>query len=86
MELKLVISKHCSTCEKVRTNLQILSKEYRNINLIVFDIKEQTEMKVFIVPALFIDSKLYYYGEPDIENIKYLINNKSRRKYEGPNN
>ncbi len=77
MEITLYISRQCPVCKRVKNQLENFIENYPDIYLIVKSIDDITDIKSFIVPALFLDNKLYSYGEVNIEKLKQIVNSKT---------
>ncbi len=73
MEITLYISSQCPVCKRVRDKLENLAEEESDLFLIVKNIDDIKEIKALIVPALFLDNKLYSYGDVNIEKLKVVI-------------
>ena len=77
MEITLYISNQCAVCKRVKDKLESLTEEEPGLLLAVKNIDEIKDIKSFIVPALFLDNKLYSYGDVNIEKLKSFIYKKS---------
>ncbi len=77
MEITLYISSQCPVCKRVRDKLENLAEEESDLFLIVKNIDDIKEIKALIVPALFLDNKLYSYGDVNIEKLKVVIHETS---------
>ncbi len=73
MEITLYISSQCPVCKRVRDKLENLAEEESDLFLIVKNIDDIKEIKALIVPALFLNNKLYSYGDVNIEKLKVVI-------------
>ncbi len=73
MEITLYISSQCPVCKRVRNKLENLAEEEPDLILLVKNVNEIKEIKALIVPALFLDNKLYSYGDVNIEKLKVVI-------------
>lgn len=63
MTVKLYISKHCSTCLRVEKKLRNLLQNKDGIILRIEDIGKSNGKRVMIIPALFVDDELLFYGD-----------------------
>ena len=63
MNFTLFITANCSACKKVENNLKAISKSNSNIILQIESIEKENPKNIIIVPALFIEDKLFSYGE-----------------------
>jgi glutaredoxin len=70
MNITLFVTKRCTACDRVRTTVERISGERKDVELHVEDIKEARPQGIVIVPALFIEDELYSYG--DIDENKFL--------------
>lgn len=73
MELTLFIENKCSACSRAEKNIREVIAEKKNITFTVRNLSENKTHRVFIVPALFIDEKLYFYGDVDKEKLSNKI-------------
>jgi len=73
MTLHLFIAKHCCTCNRVRNDLEKMTENNKNIQVIISDISKEQNPRVAIVPALFVNDELYAYGEFDLNKFKKLL-------------
>lgn len=70
MKLTLIIDKNCPICNKTKIDLNNFLEDFSNID---FHVEEFTEQKTSIIPALFIEGRLYCYGEVDLEKFNKYI-------------
>ena len=75
--LEIYISENCETCNRVVLFAEQFSKIYSNINLKIININ-QSEKSLSIVPAIFINQKLFCYGEFDKNKILEEISRKNK--------
>ncbi|MBL1215698.1 MAG: hypothetical protein HND52_20190 [Ignavibacteriae bacterium] len=77
MNFTLFITADCSTCEKVEKNLRMILKSNSRFILHVENIDKENPKNIVIVPALFIEDKLFAYGEVDYYKLtKYVKSTK----------
>ena len=67
MNITLFITDNCLSCQRVENQIKELLKNRKEINLLVEDIKKVNSNGVIIAPAVFVDDKLYSYGDLDEE-------------------
>ncbi len=67
MNITLFITDNCLSCRRVENQLKKLLRNWKEINLLVEDIKKVNSNGIVIAPALFIDDELYSYGDLDEE-------------------
>ncbi|PIQ10707.1 MAG: hypothetical protein COW71_02175 [Ignavibacteriales bacterium CG18_big_fil_WC_8_21_14_2_50_31_20] len=72
MNFDLIVSENCSTCKRTEKELQkfVLSNEFIILNKIF---QRNSTYKTAIVPSLFIDGKLFCYGDIDFSLLKKKI-------------
>jgi len=73
MKLNLVIEKNCAVCARVQSALENIAYHGKEFELIIHDIETQNKFSVQIVPALFIEDRLFAIGEFDLEKLKNNI-------------
>ena len=68
MQFDLIITKNCRTCKRVE---ELLKDYFVDKNSISFNILLHSTFKknVAIVPALFVDGKLFSYGDVDLQKL-----------------
>ncbi|MDA3859787.1 MAG: thioredoxin family protein [Melioribacteraceae bacterium] len=77
MNFDLVVAKKCSACERVERELQ----KYTALNdFINFEISIQnlSKHKTSIVPSLFINGKLFSYGDVDLKQLDKKVQKEIR--------
>ena len=67
MNITLFVTNSCPTCKRVRSQVEWLLGNRKNINITIEDLQKIRPEGIVIVPALFIDDELYSYGEIDEE-------------------
>ncbi len=67
MNITLFVTNNCSACKRVRSQIEWLLGNRKDINITIEDLQETRPEGIVIVPALFIDDELYSYGEIDEE-------------------
>ena len=70
MNITLFVTKNCPACKRVRSQVELLLGNRKDINITVEDLQETRTEGIVIVPALFIDDELYSYGE--IDEVKFM--------------
>ena len=70
MNITLLVTKNCPACKRVKSQVEWLLENRKDINITIEDLQETRPEGIVIVPALFIDDELYSYGE--IEEEKFL--------------
>ncbi len=63
MTVKLYIAKHCATCLKVEKKLRNLLQDKNGIILQIEDIEKSSGKNIMIIPALFVNDELLFYGD-----------------------
>jgi glutaredoxin len=71
MDLTLIVKNNCDACTRVKRVIKNLAKKKKEILLSVINIKDLEKQITPIVPALFVNQKLYSYG--DINEEKLLV-------------
>jgi glutaredoxin len=73
MNITLFVTNNCSTCKRVKSQVEWLLGNRNDINITIKDLQKTRPEGIVIVPALFIDDELYSYGEIDEEKfLEYL--------------
>jgi len=67
MNITLFITDNCLSCQRVENQLKELLRNRKEINFLVEDIKKVNSNGIIIVPAVFVNDKLYSYGDLDEE-------------------
>lgn len=67
MNITLFITDNCLSCQRVENQIKELLRNRKEINLLVEDIKKVNSNGIIIAPAVFVDDKLYSYGDLDEE-------------------
>jgi predicted thioredoxin/glutaredoxin len=67
MNITLFITANCVSCQRVENQLKELLRNRKEINFLVEDIKKVNSNGIIIAPAVFVNDKLYSYGELDEE-------------------
>jgi len=73
MKITLLISKNCPACERARTALSNLKLNGSNLSFGITDIEETSVNVIPIVPALFVNDKLFSYGDVDTRKLTDYI-------------
>lgn len=76
MQLMLFVTDGCQSCKRVEKKIQRIVKDNPNLNFTVKNLNEEKPKNIFIVPALFVDNKLYAYGDIEFEKLMNKINSK----------
>ncbi len=63
MDLTLIIKDNCTACARVEKALKNLAGGKKEILLSVINIKDLTNPKTLICPALYVNQELYSYGD-----------------------
>jgi len=63
MDLTLIIKDNCNACKRVARALKELSKKRKEVLLSVINIRDMNDPKTQIVPSLYVNQKLYSYGD-----------------------
>ncbi len=63
MNLTLIVKDNCNACLRVERALKALAKNRKEIILSVLNIKDISNPKTHICPALFVNQELYSYGD-----------------------
>jgi len=67
MNITLFVTDNCLSCLRVENQLKEILKNRKEINLLVDDIKKVNSNGIIIAPAVFVNDKLYSYGDLDEE-------------------
>jgi predicted thioredoxin/glutaredoxin len=67
MNITLFITDNCLSCQRVENQIKKLLRDRKEINLLIEDIKKVNSNGIIIAPAVFVDDKLYSYGDLDEE-------------------
>jgi predicted thioredoxin/glutaredoxin len=67
MNITLFITDNCLSCQRVEDQIKKLLRDRKEINLLIEDIKKVNSNGIIIAPAVFVDDKLYSYGDLDEE-------------------
>ena len=80
MNITLFVTKNCSACKRVKSQVEWLLENRKDINITIEDLQETRPEGIVIVPALFIDHELYSYGEIDEEKFMERVGIAKLRK------
>ena len=75
MDLTLIIKDNCNACKRVEHVLIELSKKWPEVLLLVINVKNINRSKTQIVPSLYVNQKLYSYGDIDEQKLVVYLNN-----------
>jgi len=75
MDLTLIIKDNCNACNRVEQALKEFSKKRNEILFSVINIKDIKNSKTQIVPSLYINQKLYSYGDINEQKLADYLNN-----------
>ena len=67
MNITLFITDNCLSCQRVENQIKKLLRDRKEIDLLIEDIKKVNSNGIIIAPAVFVDDKLYSYGDLDEE-------------------
>ena len=70
MNITLFVTKNCPACKRVKSQIELLLGNRKDINITIEDLQQTRPEGIVIAPALFIDDELYSYGE--IEEVKFM--------------
>ena len=70
MNITLFVTKNCPACKRVKSQIELLLGNRKDINITIEDLQQTRPEGIVIVPALFIDDELYSYGE--IDEVKFM--------------
>jgi len=70
MNITLFVTKNCPACKRVRSQIELLLGNRKDINITIEDLQQTRPEGIVIVPALFINDELYSYGE--IDEVKFM--------------
>ena len=73
MKITLLISEDCPACERALTALSKLKLNGKKLSFVITDIAESSVSVIPIVPALFIDDKLFSYGDINTDKLSEYI-------------
>jgi len=74
MDLTLIISDNCETCERVNKTLNEKFSYNSSINLRTVHKEEYTGKTISITPALLVDGMLFCYGDVDTDKLLKKLN------------
>ncbi len=77
VQLWIYIQAHCYTCEHSKVLAKQLQAEFPTINVALVDFadpKEQRHPKVFATPTFVLNNAVVSLGNPELEQMRYLIN------------
>ncbi len=79
MDFDLVVAEKCCACERVEKELLkfTANKKYINFNT---SIQNLSNYKTSIVPSLFINGKLFSYGDVNIKQLNKKVNKINREE------
>lgn len=72
MNIIIYIDENCNTCKRIIKTTENLVEEFNSVNLVVKNIKDNP-LKATIVPAIYLDDTLLFYGDYDTEKLKKYI-------------
>lgn len=67
MNITVFITDNCLSCQRVENQIKKLLRNRKEINLLIEDIKKVNSKGIIIAPAVFVNDKLYSYGDLDEE-------------------
>ena len=70
MNITLFVTKNCPACKRVRSQIELLLGNRKDITITIEDLQQIRPEGIVIVPALFINDELYSYGE--IDEVKFM--------------
>lgn len=73
MKIDLYVVENCPSCNRARSILTKFAQEHSGVNLTVVDLNKSNVESVQIVPALFLDGKLFSYGEVNLNKLKAAL-------------
>lgn len=73
MKITLLVSDDCPACKRVLSSLSELKLNGRKLSFAVTNIAEAKLNPVPIVPALFVDDKLFCYGDVNTAKLAEYI-------------
>ncbi|MDP2301042.1 MAG: thioredoxin family protein [Ignavibacteria bacterium] len=74
MNLKLIISDNCAACDRAKKVLETIHINNPNVSLETIHINSYHGKRISITPALFIDDKLFSYGDIDETRLNKKLN------------
>jgi hypothetical protein len=74
MDLTLIIKDNCNACNRVGQALKELSKKRNEVLLSIINIKDINNSKTQVVPSLYVNQKLYSYGDIDEQKLVVYLN------------
>ena len=79
MDFDLIVAEKCSACERAESKLEKYSAKKDFINFKI-SLQKTSLFKTTIVPSLFIDGKLFVYGEIDIKLLEQKVYKLNRKE------
>jgi len=72
MKFDLVVTENCRTCKSVEELLKdyLINKKSISFNILLHN---NFEKNVAIVPALFVEGKLFAYGDVDLQKLDDIV-------------
>ncbi|WP_337865548.1 hypothetical protein [Ignavibacterium sp.] len=79
MDITLIVKDNCQACLRVELVLKSLAERKKEIILTVVNIKDLSNPKAVICPALFVNQELYSYGDINEEKLLIFINQQYKK-------
>ena len=73
MKITLLISENCPACKRALSTLSNLKMNGRKLSFGITDIADSNVNVIPIVPALFVNDKLFCYGDVNTERLTEYI-------------
>ncbi|MEO8232088.1 MAG: thioredoxin family protein [Ignavibacteriota bacterium] len=74
MDLTLIIKDNCNACYRVEKALKEFSNRRNEVLLSIINIKDINNSKTEIVPSLYVNQKLYSYGDINEQKLVVYLN------------
>lgn len=74
MNLKLIVSSNCPSCERALKSLHNIQKQYPRVKAEVININSCADSRISITPAILINDVLFSYGDIDTEKLLDKLN------------
>ncbi len=75
MKITLLVSDNCPACERALSVLSNFRLNNRKLTYAIINIADPSVKAVPIVPALFVNEKLFSYGDVDTNKLTEYISN-----------
>ncbi len=78
VSIVVYITEKCEACKRVVTQVDSISKKNKNFSYKIDNIKDSNK-KVVVVPAVFVENELFCYGEFENKSLLKFITKKDHK-------